>query len=239
MEDRGQEFALPLHSLMKKGRLDLFKRKISDMEDITQKDVQGRTVLFCAAEENKPEYVKALLDSGYAESLDEDHQDDKGRTPLHIACLKCPKAVAGLVDKGSKVTLADKTGNKELPLHYAARGDNEEAIAVLLDKKAPVDDKNKQKQTALMIALRENSLDAIDILAKRGADVYAKDGKGKEVWELAEDLADTKARDALHKALDIQDEREFEIRKRYGSKKKIEVRSNRTNDFLIHFSFLV
>ncbi|XP_077868947.1 uncharacterized protein LOC144359867 [Saccoglossus kowalevskii] len=83
-----------------------------------------------------------------------------------------------------KVDAADKFGRT--PLHVAAAQNKAGMIEFLLDNKALIERKTYgQKHTPLAFAAENNSLEAIQALIKRGADVNSSGGRGRTPLMLA------------------------------------------------------
>ncbi|CAG2166137.1 unnamed protein product, partial [Oppiella nova] len=147
---------------------------------INAKDNYGETVLHRAAESDKWDVVKLLVNKG----ADVNAKNRYGSTVLHFAA-KSDKwdVVKWLVEQGADVNAKDKDG--ETVLYWAARDDNWEVVKLLVNKGADVNAK-------LYWAVREGKWDVVKLLVNKGADVNAKDSLYITVlyWAAREDKWD-------------------------------------------------
>src|SRR3954467_15332769 len=104
--------------------------------------------------------------------------DRYGVTPLALACLNGnAKMIRLLIEAGADPATVDSAG--EPALMTAARTGVPDALRALLDAGAKVDARDTQfQQTSLMIAVRENQVEAVDFLISRHAAVDAQTRKG-------------------------------------------------------------
>lgn len=63
-------------------------------------------------------------------------------------------------------------------LHYAARDDKRREVALLLSQGVPVDDRDRQEFTPLLIAALHGRCEVASLLLSKGADVEARDDRG-------------------------------------------------------------
>lgn len=131
----------------------------------------GQPALTLALQKESPKVTRVLLD---APGADLDLANEHGETPLMLASLKGAVDIARqLLDRGAKV---DRTG--WAPLHYAASGPSVAMLKLLLDRGAAVDAPSPNETTALMMAARYGSEDAVALLLERGADPKRRNEKG-------------------------------------------------------------
>jgi len=216
------EFPFPLQTLMKKKKLDQFKRAVSNTKYMEVQDRDGNRPLHAACQLDLPDCVQVLLDKG-ADIKGTDAHDDA--LPIHKAAGFCARAIKLLIDKGSDVNASDKNGKK--PIHYAAINNNAKSIAILLENNAQLDAQDNDGQTALHRALQEKeTADAIRILVEKGADVNLDDKKGVSPANLCIlPAVNEKMRKAFLRACSVVDEREFPLRKVFPKKKYLEGRN--------------
>ncbi len=98
-------------------------------------------------------------------------RNDRGRTPLHVACFEGkPDVVAFLLDRG--VPIGQRDSAYELtPLHFAAWKGHVEVAEYLLSKGADLNAREMDNETALYYAAAEGHLPMTEFLISRGADL--------------------------------------------------------------------
>jgi len=152
---------------------------------------QGQPGLFLAMRDASPK-VAALLLAHPATRIDATTAADE--TALMMAALRGnAEWVARLLDKGAALNRAGWT-----PLHYAASGPEPAVVKLLLDRGAAIDAPSPNRSTPLMMAARYGSLDAAEMLVKRGANAGLRNDKGLS----AADFARSAQRDALASSLE-------------------------------------
>ena len=116
------------------------------------------------------ETTKLLLQNG----ADATQANRYGIRPLSIAAANGNAAIiAALIEAGADPNAADPAG--ETPLMAAARVGSVEAAKTLLDRGATVDAADPAfHQTALIVAVRDNHPDVVQLLLERHANVNAK-----------------------------------------------------------------
>ena len=131
----------------------------------------GQPGLTLALQKPAPKVARVLL---YAPGTDLDLANENGESPLMMAALKGDLDVARqLLDRGAKVNRAGWG-----PLHYAASGPSLPMLRLLLDRGATVDAPSPNETTALMMAARYGTEDAVAVLLERGADPKRRNEKG-------------------------------------------------------------
>lgn len=219
-ENLGSEFTLPLHTLLKKDKFELFHDAVDEaFTDLQAIDNEGKTALHLASEMGMDKYVKILLKKigKSAPTL----KTNKGNTALHSACLspKCNTEVLDLLLK-AKFDPTALNNEKETPLHLAALANNAKAIEVLVAKGAKVNSTDKDKNLPLSIALLNHAPEAVRALVKLNTNIYKKNAKDMTVWEIAQrkDMVNTEPRKAFMEELNVHDPREFEYRREFNKK---------------------
>jgi len=72
---------------LKKDRLDLFERKLTELGDVSQQDHNNMTALLEAAASNKPDFLRPIL-KAHKDKVNE-QKNSKGLTALHLGkCLR-------------------------------------------------------------------------------------------------------------------------------------------------------
>ena len=138
-------------------------------------DANGNTVLHHTVHsDSSTEILEVLINHG----ADVNAKNDKNATALIKACNKGNVDVMNvLLRAGADLNIADANGNTVL--YHAAEGDNStEILEILITHGADVNAKNKKNQTTLMITLKTEDIDAINVLLRGGADPNIADTKG-------------------------------------------------------------
>ncbi|HJV70252.1 MAG TPA: ankyrin repeat domain-containing protein [Ideonella sp.] len=159
--------------------------------DVNARSPEGQHGLYLAFRENADAVAELLLGRP---DLDPNAGNAAGETLLMMAALRGRlAAMRQLITRGARV---DKDG--WTPLHYAASGSEPQAVALLLDQGAEIDARAPNGNTPLMMAAGFGSIDAADLLARRGADVTLQNKSGSR----ASDFARHADRDELAQRLD-------------------------------------
>eukprot|EP01063_Lacrimia_lanifica_P024456 TRINITY_DN3235_c2_g1_i1.p1 TRINITY_DN3235_c2_g1~~TRINITY_DN3235_c2_g1_i1.p1 ORF type:complete len:633 (+),score=179.11 TRINITY_DN3235_c2_g1_i1:796-2694(+) len=133
----------------------------------------GWTVLHAAAEGDRGDLLEQMLLPAHEVAVDV--QDAKGRTPSVVAAEgNCAAALQALRKGGADSTAA-------APLLAAAQAGSVAALRLLLEA-TPVDVKNANGETALLLAARHGQDAALQVLIDAGADVnvYCDVGRDNE-----------------------------------------------------------
>ncbi|XP_078173093.1 uncharacterized protein LOC144566919 [Carex rostrata] len=158
------------------GRTDICRYLIEELGfDPNFRSDQGKTPLFCAAQEGKTGTLTYLCNSG----ADPTCTDWKGETPLHIALdlvRLITKLVDGRQDKSIEFLLpkrivVDPESYRGTPLHYAVAYSNEKAAKILVEHNADLNKVSNELFTPLRMSIFGGSLDCTKLLIKAGADV--------------------------------------------------------------------
>lgn len=150
-------------------QIKTMRQLLDEGVDINATDPIGRTALSAAASLGLIKSVTFLIDNGAnLNPIDSDNM-----TPLMGACS------TGKI-KGSSVALclikakADvhyiRVSDQMTALKFASKSCTPEVIQALIDHGAEVDGPRGTEQTALMLAARENHVEAIKVLVANGAD---------------------------------------------------------------------
>lgn len=159
--------------------------------DVNARSPEGQHGLYLALRENADAVAELLL---ARPDLDANAGNVAGETLLMMAALRGRlAAMRQLITRGARV---DKEG--WTPLHYAASGSEPRAVELLLEQGAAIDARAPNGNTPLMMAAGFGSIDAADLLARRGADVALQNKAGLR----ASDYARRVDRDELAQRLD-------------------------------------
>jgi ankyrin repeat protein len=156
--------------------------------DIDKTDEYGQTLLNIASSRSSHELVELLLKKG----ADSNKADNRGNTPLHLACEKryCEgyhkterikrekieqekqvKIAILLLNNGAQVDAPNNKGHT--PLHLAAYGGHKDLTKLLMQKEANINLADKKGITALHYALTygKESEGVVEALLENNADV--------------------------------------------------------------------
>jgi ankyrin repeat protein len=141
--------------------------------DVSIHNIKGETPFFLAVDQGRTELIPLLLEYG----SDIFAANNNGVTPFERALQ-----LGGLVLKETitedTVKQSDNSGNT--PLLAAVRlNASADIVRGIIDKKAVVNARNQEGDTALHIAVRQNNAASGDILIARGADVFLQNAKGE------------------------------------------------------------
>ena len=144
-----------LHLAATSGQAKVVEALLARGVKLDGRDAEGNTPLLAALAAGRLDMADALLDKGADVTL----ANKGGATALHLAAglprTADAAALKALLAKlfARKAVVGAKTAEGEIPLHYAARAGNAEAVSALLDQKSPVDVISTQGQTPLMCVI--------------------------------------------------------------------------------------
>ena len=180
----------PLHLASYYGRLDIVRALLSQGARVNTKGELGQTALHLVLDGNRSgrdavAVVRLLLENG----ADVNAQDSKNETPLHLAS-DYGKLTIGrvLLIHGANANAANIRG--QTPLHMLSLwpwGDEDEPdlVGTLVNGRADVNARDKDDETPLHTAYRNNRLDIVERLLQKRADKGAKNNKGETPIQLA------------------------------------------------------
>lgn len=104
-----------------------------------------------------------------------DAPNARGETAAMLAALQGELDIVRLlVEKGAEVNRPGWT-----PLHYAATSGNLDLLRYLLDRNAYIDAQSPNRSTPLMMAARQDRIDAVHLLVEAGADPTPRNDAGR------------------------------------------------------------
>jgi ankyrin repeat protein len=171
----------PLHIAVILGRSAEVIESLIDEDGLalSTRNIDGKTPLYLAVEiENRAGLIPSLLDKS-----DIFAADNGGRTPLERALgdysleNKETAALSKLITP-STARQSDSGGNT--PLHIAIKnGANIAAVSFILDNRAPVNARNREGDTGLHLAVRQDHREAGKLLLARDANIFASNERGE------------------------------------------------------------
>lgn len=116
-------------------------------------------------------------------------QIDKGRTPLHLACLngkvESVRALLAEEEDVESVNVNAKDDKGDTALHYAAHNDKEEIVSLLVNHPCIfVNSQNNEGNTPLHVALKANIIENIKLLIEK-ANLNTRNNQEQTVLHLA------------------------------------------------------
>ncbi|OKL63894.1 hypothetical protein UA08_01110 [Talaromyces atroroseus] len=148
-------------------------------KDIETADSEGRTPLYLAMQENRPQVASLLATELHKRGTEiNDMRTKKGQTLLSLALEKgSPRATDLLLAFGADANGRDSSG--DFPLHVAVKGVFDD-VKLVLDYGGSVNQTNRSGKTPLHVAAgcQNSAVEIIEFLIERNADVTARDANG-------------------------------------------------------------
>ncbi|KAK6499515.1 hypothetical protein TWF506_004145 [Arthrobotrys conoides] len=157
----------------KAGQLLMVEYLLGLQGDQSDPDVQNlyKTALIEAAKCGHSEIVRVLLSA----KVDPNGEVGERRTALHYAAQGGhPEVAKILIDHGANIDSPDSTRNN--PLHLAAMHGGFDVAKILIEHKADVNAQNRGKSMPLHLT---NHPEIITLLLDSGADIDARDSRGR------------------------------------------------------------
>jgi len=149
--------------------------------DLVNTDDNGNNILHILCETGCVDIIALLLAKKYPWSDYIDVKNNKGKTPLHIACnsYKGVEIVKLLIDFGADVNLCDNYNNTAL--HYACENRNEDILEILIDFNAQsLNVVNNNGRTPLYHACVNENISCVNVLVNcPNIDLNRCDDNGK------------------------------------------------------------
>jgi ankyrin repeat protein len=169
----------PLHIALTLNRDPAAIKMLLDHEaDISIRNIEGKTPLYLVVQDERTEYIPLLLQ--YHASIFA--VDNEGMTPFEKALSENLTSLTSLITEET-VLQADGAGNTILHIVTSKPG-NVETVNRILDRKAVINARNKEGDTALHIAIRQNNRDIGELLLSRGADIFTVNAKNESPLSL-------------------------------------------------------
>ena len=229
-----------------KSPIEEIREKISAVDDINKKNLSGMTALMMAALHNSnPEVINLLVEAGAKINA----VNYAGNTALILAArYNTPEVVRALLENGADITIMN--GKNKAAYDYAVNnrkledsdvidmlklkkiltddeflelckfGSCEEIIEAINDG-ANIDAEDEKNNTALMLAVRYNTVEAVRELLPRVSDINAKNINGDNALIIAAMFNTAEAVDAILEAkpeINLHDGNSRELAKKLSKK---------------------
>jgi len=167
VDERTAAGATPLMLAAQHGRLQSVKLLLAHGAVINAQDAYGASALAAAAHHNHAAVVRHLVHAGATVDL----RDRIGRTPLRLAAGQAGHGNAEvahiLIHARADATAADYRG--DTPLMAAARVGHVTMLAYLLQLGVPLVAHNDRGDSALLLAVQHDQLEAVRLLLEHAA----------------------------------------------------------------------
>ena len=164
--DRGASY--DIFTAAARGDVDRVETLLTQDKALLEKEAGTATPLLWAAEHNKPQVLKRLLDHG----ADINFHNNWSGSVLSVAVWEGhAEIVKLLLDRGATIELGAGDDAYGTPLHRACWQGNLELVRLLLDRGAQINSENNGHETPLGFAVGEGRIDVVRYLLDRGADL--------------------------------------------------------------------
>ena len=175
-----KEGLTPLMIAAGNDNLQAVKCLLKQGADPSLQDIKGWSGLHSSSLGGNPEVIELML--SHVPSIDSITKE--GLTPLMIAALNDKlQAVKYLLEQGADPSLQNNKGWSAL--HSASLDGNPEVIELILNHVPNIDSITKEGDTPLLIAARNDKLQAVKYLLQQGADPSLQDHDGWNVLHSA------------------------------------------------------
>ena len=180
-----------LHILLIKEQIDLAEKAIKIIKYITSLEIftkfinhqnhKGINILHLACYKGNMNLIKFLLNNGINYKV----KSNTGLSCLHFAAQTNKVTVIYYFIKKYKINKYEEDNNGNTFYHWACFCSSEKVIDFFLnDKKFEINTKNKEGYLPLHFYLMANNSRSIKRLIYRGADVYMKNNKGENAFDI-------------------------------------------------------
>ncbi|XP_062607053.1 ankyrin repeat domain-containing protein 50-like [Saccostrea cucullata] len=176
----------PLNTASTFGFKDITEMLLKGGAKLNKFDNNEKSPLINALENGHIDVIGLLMQKLNQKSMDLNHSDVDGRTPLFVAVDKCYfETTKRLVKLGADVNVFDS--QERTPLYLAAEHNSLELVKYLIEKgsQSLVNKGDENHKTPLHVAIEKNNLEMVDHLVKYGADVNSCDDDNKTPLHVA------------------------------------------------------
>jgi ankyrin repeat protein len=169
----------PLHATITLNKdPEIIKVLLKKGSDVNVRNIEGKTPLYMAIEQNRPQYVSVLLEGNSNLFA----ADNSGVTPFEKALFERTDLLSYLI---TPATVLQCDGDGNTLLHMSVRKGGLDTVQMALDKGSRIDARNKLGDTALHLAVRQNNELVGKTLIARGASIFALNAASESVLYLA------------------------------------------------------
>lgn len=164
-------------------------------QDVHKANKKGEAAIGLAIKSADFDMVKSLHESRY---FHVDHVFEHGDTPLmHAVRNGNLDTAAYLLDKGANTAIRNRAGNDAFKLSLEC---GDKAMELLLASVRKIDATDDAGNTALICAVRKDSVFAVDYLRRRGANAGIRNIKGETARSISVDIqaANAKSNEVLN-----------------------------------------
>ena len=178
----GLSSTTPLLQACIMGCVDASRQLIEAAADVNKASSMGSTPLMAACEHGQTQVVSLLIQM----RADLNQADQKGRSPLLVACF-CNELEAAklLLAAGAR---KDRCNAREGPLHTVVLLKHTDAVRLLLQNRADIDEKAEDGTTALVRACILGCTDMVQLLLQNGASKEVTTSSGHTALQVAHRL---------------------------------------------------
>ena len=188
VNSQDKDHLTPLHLACYNGKLEIVRALISHGASVNAKGALGQTALHLVLDGNRSSrdavgVVRLLLENGADVNAQDSH-----KTPLHLACNYGKPAIGRLLlIHGANAKEANIYGQTLLHMlsMWPYVEDQSRLVGMLVDSGADMDARDKDNETPLHTAFRNDRLDIAERLIEKRADEGAKNNKGETPIQLA------------------------------------------------------
>lgn len=185
------------------------------MNQLLKKGVKGNDNAFIFAAQGTRGTTNRLEVYSYLESvgLNPKAVAKDGETPLHILASRNKDIgiINYFLEKGADVNQADVDGNT--PFMNAASRNTLEIVTLLSNKVKDINHQNKKGQSALSLAVANNSPEVVDFLLKNKANTKVMDAEGNDLTAYLMESFSTKQESVFKQKLDLLQKEGFKFGK--------------------------
>ncbi|MDR2419627.1 MAG: ankyrin repeat domain-containing protein [Treponema sp.] len=169
----------PLHAAIALNKdPEIIKALLKKGSDVNIRNIEGKTPLYMAIEQNRQQYAIVLLDGNSNLFA----ADNSGVTPFEKALKERKDLLPYLI---TPTTVLQSDGDGNTILHMSVMHGGLDTVRMALDRDARIDARNKVGDTALHIAVRQNNESIGQSLIAHGANIFALNAASESVLYLA------------------------------------------------------